>query len=194
MPTIEFAGQPDALEDERSRPACDDAGLQGLECRAMLGGDKVEQRPAAHLVDPPVARSVSYATAALAPARLYGLSPAIDGTMRITNGDPQFVFDTHLCATAYGFLQLEVEGTGAERDVAGSVFFSVDGQPATEAERIDFEWRADGRKHIVKVALLKHPRWKGMITTVRIDPTNAGIERNMATVLRFGHVQARGSF
>jgi 4-amino-4-deoxy-L-arabinose transferase-like glycosyltransferase len=143
---------------------------------------------------PAVAPTVSYSTAVLGPARLYGLSPAPDGTVRITNGDPQFVIDSQLCASAYGFLQLEVEGTAVEPDELGSVFFSVDGQPATEAQRVDFAWRADGRKHIIKLALLKHPLWKNTITAVRIDPINAGVERNMSTIVRLGPVQARGTY
>lgn len=143
---------------------------------------------------PAVAQSVTYATTVLGPPRLYGLSAAPDGTVRITNGDPQFVIDSQLCASAYGFLQLEVEGTAVEPDEVGSVFFSVDGQPATEAHRVDFSWRADGRKHIIKLALLKNPLWKGTITTVRIDPINAGVERNMSTLVRLGQVQARGTY
>jgi 4-amino-4-deoxy-L-arabinose transferase-like glycosyltransferase len=143
---------------------------------------------------PAVAQSVSTSTTVLGPARLSGLAPAADGSVRITNADPQFLIDSQLCATAYGFLQLEVEGTAADPEVLGSVFFSVDGGPETEAQRVDFVWRADGRKHIVKLAPLKNPRWKGTVTRVRIDPINAGLERNMSMVIRLGQVQARGTF
>ncbi len=143
---------------------------------------------------PPVAQSVSYGTVSLGPATLSGLSRASDGSMRITNGDPQYVLDTQFCATEYGFLQLELEGNAADPQEVGSIFFLVDGQPATEAQRVDFEWRADGTKRIVKVPLLKHPRWRGTITGVRIDPINSRVDQNRSTLIRVGAVQVRGTF
>jgi hypothetical protein len=184
------------------------AGLEGLPLwpsrRTQLGRAVVWTMAAANILIvftvvypayyPPVAPFVSRAAAALTPDRLYGLNRSSDGTLRISNADPQIVIDTHLAAAVYGFLEFQVEGIATDPAEVGSVFFSVDGQPLTEAQRVDFQWRADGRRHLIKVPLLKHPRWSGTITTVRIDPVNAALEKNQSTVIRVGAVEATGTF
>ena len=33
-----------------------------------------------------------------------------------------------------------------------------------------FTWRADGTRHVVRVPIREHSRWRGVITHIRIDP------------------------
>jgi hypothetical protein len=35
---------------------------------------------------------------------------------------------------------------------------------------MEFTWRADGARQVVRVPIGEHPEWRGVITHVRVDP------------------------
>ena len=111
----------------------------------------------------------------------------------MSGNDPLIGFPTRLNASEAGFVAFEISGTSSEVDVNGSVYFAVDGKPGSEAQQVGFTWRADGRKQLVRIAMLANPYWKGTVTTVRIDPVNASLDRHQGDSVRIEAVRAAGN-
>jgi hypothetical protein len=66
-------------------------------------------------------------------------------------------------------LTMRVENAGAPT-VRGQLFWSADAAAVTEHTSRSFEIPADGAPHTVTIDLAANPRWRGRITTLRLDP------------------------
>lgn len=142
---------------------------------------------------PPLTPTLSNASVVLSPAYMLDLAPQADGAVRVSGGDPQIGFATNQDAASVGFLAFDLSGTTKDADVQGSIYFAAEGRPASEAQRVGFSWRADGRKRVIRVPLLAHPLWRGRITMVRIDPINTSVERNQGDLVRIENVRLVGN-
>jgi 4-amino-4-deoxy-L-arabinose transferase-like glycosyltransferase len=99
-----------------------------------------------------------------------GLARAAPGSYRTTSHDPQVLFPADLWAGGDQALHLELVGQCAPAVVEGAVYFGIDGQFLAEERRLGFAWRADGAVAQVAVPVSAHPRWKGRVTLIRVDP------------------------
>jgi 4-amino-4-deoxy-L-arabinose transferase-like glycosyltransferase len=144
---------------------------------------------------PPPSLTESRAVVGVPRPQPYGLTP-LDGSgelFRIANDDPQLTSPVAIDAQDLGVLQFEVEGSAAEPVVTGSVYFSTSDSPATEQQRVDFRWKADGTRRLISVPLGGHPGWRGQVTVVRIDPINEHVRQNRGAVVRVSRITLRGS-
>jgi 4-amino-4-deoxy-L-arabinose transferase-like glycosyltransferase len=142
---------------------------------------------------PPVTSTLTDSRVALSSGVLVDLMSQPDGTARVSGADPQIEFRTSFKAENVGFLAFDVSGTCNDENVDGTVYFAVDGQPASEAQQVPFTWRADGRTQLIRIPLLTHPLWKGTITALRIDPINASPERHQGDLVRVDNIRAGGN-
>ena len=142
---------------------------------------------------PPVVQTVSRRAQPLPrPSFAYGLKPAEDGWLEVTNGDPQIAFNTAIIAEEFRFLKFEIEGAGSSLLVPGSVFFATD-EVSGEDHKMTIQWRSDGQRRMIIVPLLKNPLWRGRITTVRIDPFDPPQSGDMGRRVRISAVQLQCS-
>jgi hypothetical protein len=142
---------------------------------------------------PPVTTTLDSTRVTLSSPSLHDLLPQADGSALVAGNDPQLAFQTNLNASNVGFLAFDVSGVCNEGNLTGSVYFAVDGQPGSEAQQVPFTWRADGRKRLVRVPMLSNPYWKGIVTTVRIDPVNASLSRHQGDPVRIENPRAGGN-
>ena len=142
---------------------------------------------------PPVTATLSDTRVVLSSPSLHDLVPQADGSAIVSGNDPQLAFPTRLNASNAGFLAFEVTGRSSEVNATGSVYFAVDGKPGSEAQQVVFTWRADGRKWLIRVAMLTNPHWSGNVTTVRIDPFNVSLSRHQGDVVRIENPRAGGN-
>ncbi|MGB9597018.1 MAG: hypothetical protein ACPL7B_12120, partial [Candidatus Poribacteria bacterium] len=52
-------------------------------------------------------------------------------------------------------------------------FWSTEDSPISEANSISFPIISDGKIHEYIIPVRKHSNWKGIITSIRLDPTNS---------------------
>jgi hypothetical protein len=142
---------------------------------------------------PPVTSTLSNAGVALVSPYILDLIPLPNGSAEVSGVDPQLGFETRIEAATVGFLAFDLTGICDEGDVAGSVYFGAEGRPASEAQQVEFTWRADGRKRLIRVPLLRHPLWKGTITIVRIDPINRSLRRHHGDWVQVENVRLIGN-
>ena len=142
---------------------------------------------------PPVTPTMSDTRVALSSPSLHDLLPQADGSALVNGNDPQIAFSTRLNASDVGFLGFEISGTSNGVNVNGSVYFAVDEKLGSEAQQVGFTWRADGRKRLIQIPMLTNPHWKGTVTTVRIDPINASLDRHQGDSVRIEAPRAGGN-
>ena len=142
---------------------------------------------------PPITPTLTDTRVELSSPSVHDLLPQADGSALVSGNDPLIGFPARLNASEAGFVAFEISGTSSEVNVNGSVYFAVDGKPGSEAQQVGFTWRADGRKQLVRIAMLANPYWKGTVTTVRIDPVNASLDRHQGDSVRIEAVRAAGS-
>lgn len=71
-------------------------------------------------------------------------------------------------AAEWPVLKLRVK---AARDLKGQVFWATaSGLPHAESRRCDFDIKGDDAFHDIAVKLSVHPRWRGLISNLRLDP------------------------
>lgn len=68
-------------------------------------------------------------------------------------------------------LTLSVAAPGVDT-VHGQLFWSPWGMASGEATALSFSLPADGAPHEVLIDLEKHPRWRGPVSSLRLDPCN----------------------
>ncbi|HNY88062.1 MAG TPA: hypothetical protein PKN23_16295, partial [Candidatus Hydrogenedentes bacterium] len=68
-------------------------------------------------------------------------------------------------------LTLSVAAPGVET-VHGQLFWSPWGMASGETTALSFSLPADGAPHEVLIDLEKHPRWRGPVSSLRLDPCN----------------------
>jgi hypothetical protein len=57
-------------------------------------------------------------------------------------------------------------------------------EPISEATSIHFEIRSDGEFHDYVIPVAEHEKWKGVITSLRLDPTDlAGSEIAVESII-----------
>ncbi len=66
-------------------------------------------------------------------------------------------------------LTLRISDAGAP-SARGQIFWSADAAAMTEYTSLPFDLPADGAPHTVTIDLSSNPRWRGRITTMRLDP------------------------
>jgi 4-amino-4-deoxy-L-arabinose transferase-like glycosyltransferase len=142
---------------------------------------------------PPVTATLSNTRIALSSPSLHDLVPQADGSAIVRGNDPQFGFRTRLNASEVAFLAFEIGGTSNDVNVNGSVYFAVDDKPGTETQQIGFIWHADGRQQLIRIPLLANADWKGTVTSVRIDPVNAALDRHQGDFVRIENPRAGGN-
>jgi len=142
---------------------------------------------------PPGTPTLSDTRVALSSPSVHDLLPQADGSALVSGNDPIYGFPTRLNAPDAGFLAFEISGTSNEANVSGSVYFAVDEKPGNEAQQVEFTWRADGRKQLIRIPMLTNPHWKGTVTMVRIDPVNAFLDRHQGDSVRVENPRAAGN-
>jgi len=142
---------------------------------------------------PPIVSTLSTASLSLEPSFMSGLDNDQSGWRRVSNLDPQVAFATDVRAEDYGFLQFVLEGDSGAQPVQGAVYFAMDDKAGNAAQTAPFVWVPNGDLSTVIVPLLKHPLWRGRITTVRIDPFDPTTEATLGRKVRLSGVRLRGS-
>jgi hypothetical protein len=100
---------------------------------------------------------------------------------RTAGSDPAF-FSPPLQAAAGNFSALELRmriGTEAGRafEDRAQLFWRTRQLPESEATSVRIPVRADGAWHDYRVALAGNPRWRGVVTRLRLDPcSRPGVE------------------
>lgn len=91
---------------------------------------------------------------------------------RTTTRDPAFQIQTRgIRAGDFTKAELTMRIENAGAPVArGQLFWSADAAAMTEFTSLSFEIPADGVPHKVAIDLSANPRWRGRITTIRLDP------------------------
>ncbi|MPY90055.1 MAG: DUF2142 domain-containing protein [Luteitalea sp.] len=139
--------------------------------RAML---VVRPRPAQHLANGPNADEYT----------ITGPRPELQADVRVPTVDAGFTF-------------FDLEGQLPSRDQRGSILYTLEDRDdrgvVTHEIATRFEWRADGQRRTVFVALLKDPRWTGTVTRVRLRLVDKAGDADRGRSLRLRNVRLAGS-
>ena len=131
---------------------------------------------------PPLARTIAPGVRIEHPASVHDLAfhprpPAAtagsNGNLRfdISGKDPSVLIPVDIDAAAYGTLEIELTGqVPGLTDARGTVLFAAAASGIDDWSRMEFSWRTDGTRQIVRVPLWQHARWRGTIRHIRIDP------------------------
>jgi hypothetical protein len=100
-----------------------------------------------------------------------------DGVMRAvsTTDDPSFHvgLGSGLAATAWPYLVVEMSISANPKAGALQLFWAGAGRQMSEAASIRLPFVADGQMHRYVFDLGHHPRWRGVIRELRLDPGDA---------------------
>ncbi|MBI5093016.1 MAG: glycoside hydrolase family 99-like domain-containing protein [Candidatus Hydrogenedentes bacterium] len=104
-----------------------------------------------------------------------------DGALRMktTSDDPALVVDTPgLNAETVSKAVIKMQITGAmPPNKTGQLFWSQGGAASTEATSVHFKLETDGKPHTYTIELKSNPRWRGKISSLRLDPCETkGVE------------------
>jgi glycosyl transferase family WbsX len=92
-----------------------------------------------------------------------------------TGNDPAF-FGPPMRAKASAFPVVDIRMRISKSDTA-QLFWSTPTSAESEANSVRFEVTGDGAFHDYRLDLSRHPRWRGTITGLRLDPANQrGVE------------------
>src|SRR5262249_28486897 len=126
---------------------------------------------------PPLSREIAPGVRVEHPVMAYGLAfnprPAAGRNLAfdISGKDPSFLIPVDLDATAYDTVEIELRGeVPGVTDALGAVTFATDTRGLEHSPRIEFSWRVDGTRQLVRVPLRQQAQWRGTITHVRIEP------------------------
>ena len=88
-----------------------------------------------------------------------------------TGSDPYMVsMPTKINASEYSRVVIRMK---ISRGAHAQLFWSTESNPISEATSIRFEIRSDGNSHDYVIPVAQHTKWKGMITSLRLDPTDS---------------------
>jgi hypothetical protein len=111
----------------------------------------------------------------------------------ISAKDPWILMPADIDAADYDEIEIELMGTVPGVTAArGTVRFATDAHGFADTPGLEFSWRADGTRQVVRMPLLQQRRWRGTITHLRIDP----IEEEQASTggrIEFGAIQLRAT-
>jgi len=97
-----------------------------------------------------------------------------DGALRFRTStrDPALQIQTRgIRAREFPRADLTIRIADAGAPIArGQLFWSADAAAVTESTSVAFEIPADGAAHTIAIDLAANPRWRGRITTLRLDP------------------------
>ena len=128
---------------------------------------------------PPLARTIAPGVRVAYPVVAHDLtfiprSAADAGTtlrFDVAGNDPSLLVPVDIDASTCDTIEVELTGLVPEvTDVAGAIFFVTEAEGLVPQQRMAFTWRADGTRHVVRVPIREHSRWRGVITHIRIDP------------------------
>jgi hypothetical protein len=128
---------------------------------------------------PPLSRTIAPGVRVVHPVAVGDLafipSPAAAGgsTLRfdVSGKDPSLLMAVEVDASSYDTIEVELAGRAPGiTDARGAILFATSVQGLGLSQRMEFTWRADGSRQVVRVPIAKHGLWRGVITHVRIDP------------------------
>jgi 4-amino-4-deoxy-L-arabinose transferase-like glycosyltransferase len=88
----------------------------------------------------------------------------------VTGSRPGWMSPVDVEAAAFSSLEVELTGTATPSAQRGCVLYASTGRDLDANPAICFDWLADGRPHVVRLALRGHDGWIGRVTHVRLDP------------------------
>jgi hypothetical protein len=134
---------------------------------------------------PPLTRTIAPGVRQVYPVAVHDLAfinrpepPAGTGLrFDVLGTDPSLLVPVDVEASSYDTIEVELVGrlpgaTDAEgaRGTRGAVLFATSTHGLNARQRMEFTWRADGARQVVRVPIGEHPEWRGVITHVRVDP------------------------
>lgn len=126
---------------------------------------------------PPLARTIAPGVRLVHPVAIHDLivhPPLARAThlrFDVSGNDPGLLVPADLDAAAYDTIEMEIAGrVPGVTDPIGAILFATAARELDIRQRLEFTWRADGSRHVVRIPIGRHPDWRGVITTFRIDP------------------------
>jgi len=120
---------------------------------------------------------------------MYLTDPHIEGnalTATTTSNDPAFFGPpVQIRASRYRRLRvrMRLKAQGQPFEDMGQVFWTTQAISESEATSIRFPVRVDGQWHDYLLPVGENPRWRGIITRLRLDPcTRAGVNVQLARI------------
>jgi len=92
-------------------------------------------------------------------------------TTRSTGSDPYMAcLHTRIKASEYTEIAIRMK---TSRGNTAQLFWATETDPLSESTSMRFQIQSDGKFHDYIVPVGKHDKWKGVITTLRLDPTDS---------------------
>jgi hypothetical protein len=99
--------------------------------------------------------------------------PRLDKGMLVTESsgnDPYMICDTKINASEYKSIVIRMRTTKGNY---AQLFWSTETEPVSESTSMSFQIQSDGELHEYIIPISQHKKWKGTITSIRLDPTDS---------------------